>query len=101
MKKSKLIKSLIAFAISVAAVIGCISLVACGGGDDNNAVNSVSLNKPTLSLQVDETETLVATTDPAGATVTWSSSDNAKVEVDQTGKVTAKAVTESAVIITA
>ncbi len=101
MKKSKLIKSLIAFAISVAAVIGCISLVACGGGEDNNAVNSVSLNKPTLSLQVDETETLVATTDPAGATVTWSSSDNAKVEVDQTGKVTAKAVTESAVIITA
>ena len=63
MKKSKLIKSLIAFAISVAAVIGCISLVACGGGDDNNAVNSVSLNKPTLSLQVDDTETLVATTD--------------------------------------
>lgn len=100
MKKSKLIKSLIALAVSIVAAIGCISLVACGGGDDP-AVNSVSLNKPTLSLQVDATETLVATTDPAGATVTWSSSDSSKVEVDQTGKVTAKAVTESAVVITA
>lgn len=98
MKKSKLLKSLVALAVSIVAAIGCISLVACGGGE---AVNSVKLNKTSVTLQVNGVETLIATTDPAGATVTWSSSDSAKVEVDATGKLTAKAVTATPVVITA
>jgi len=89
MKKSKFIKSLVALAVSIVAALGCIGLVACGGGDPE--VNSVSLNKTTLSLAVGANETLVATTDPADATVTWSTSAEATATVDQTGKVTAVA----------
>ncbi len=90
MKKSKFIKTLVALAVSVVAALGCIGLVACGGGDPE--VNSVSLDKTTLSLTVGANETLTATTDPADATVTWSSSAEATATVDNTGKVTAVAV---------
>lgn len=99
MKKSKLLKSLAALAVGILTAISCIGLVACGGGDP--AVNSVRLNKSELTLKVGGNETLTATTDPAGATVTWTSADSTKVEVDQTGKVTAKAVTTTPVLITA
>lgn len=99
MKKSKLLKSLAALAVGILTAISCIGLVACGGGDP--AVNSVRLNKAELTLQVGGNETLTATTDPAGAAVTWTSADSTKVEVDQTGKVTAKAVTTTPVLITA
>ncbi|MDE6356440.1 MAG: Ig-like domain-containing protein [Clostridia bacterium] len=98
MKKSKLLKALVALAVSIVAAIGCIGLVACGGGE---AVNSVRLNKTSVTLQVNGTETLIATTDPAGANVNWTSADSTKVEVDQNGKLTAKAVTATPVVITA
>lgn len=52
---------------------------------------SVTLNKETVSLVEGETETLVATTVPAGKTVTWTSSDDTKAEVSNAGLVTAKA----------
>lgn len=98
-EKSKLLKSLAALAVGILTAISCIGLVACGGGDP--AVNSVRLNKSELTLKVGGNETLTATTDPAGATVTWTSADSTKVEVDATGKVTAKAVTTTPVLITA
>lgn len=56
------------------------------------AVSGVTLNKSTLSLVKDAEETLVATVAPANASnkaVVWSSSDETKATVDQTGKVTA------------
>ena len=56
------------------------------------AVTSVTMNKSTLSLTKDQSETLTATVAPENATdktVTWSSSDATIASVDQTGKVTA------------
>ena len=57
-------------------------------------VESVELNKTTLALIKGESETLVATVKPDDATyktVTWSTSNESVVAVDQTGKVTAVA----------
>ncbi len=54
-------------------------------------VNSVTLNKNSLNLEVGETETLTATVEPEEATdktVIWSS-DNAEVASVQNGKITA------------
>ena len=59
---------------------------------ENIAVEKVEMNKPTLTLTLDETTTLVATVSPANATnptVSWSVTDGDAVTVDQTGKVTA------------
>ncbi len=58
------------------------------------AVTGVTLNKSTLSLDVDDNETLTATVVPNDATdkrVTWTSSDTSVATVSSTGKVTAKA----------
>lgn len=65
-------------------------------------VTSISLNKQTLTLSIDEEETLVAVVSPSNAidkTVTWSSSDNHIVTVDNTGKI--KAISEGDAEITA
>ena len=65
--------------------------------DENVVVESISLDKTTLTIAIGESQTLVATTVPANATVTWISSNaNAVVE---NGKVTGKA--EGTVTITA
>lgn len=56
------------------------------------AVTSVELNKPSITLAVGNSETLVATVKPDNAsdkTVTWTSSDSEVATVDETGKVTA------------
>ena len=55
-------------------------------------LSGVGLNKVNLTLKEDETETLVATTKPAGSAVTWSSSDESVATVDLNGKVTAVGV---------
>lgn len=55
-------------------------------------VESVSLDRMTLTLEENQTTTLIATVNPSDATektVTWSSSDESFVTVDQNGKVTA------------
>lgn len=57
-------------------------------------VTSITLNKTSLSLQVDKEETLTATVKPDNATdksVTWSSSNTSVASVSNAGKVTAKA----------
>ena len=53
----------------------------------------LTLNKDTLTLDVDETETLIATVEPHDTTdtVTWSSDNPAVATVDSNGLVTAKA----------
>jgi uncharacterized protein YjdB len=56
------------------------------------AVNSVSLDKTTLSLKEGESATLTATVSPSNATnktVSWSTSDASVATVDAGGKVTA------------
>ena len=65
------------------------------------AVTGVSLDKNTLSLTEGETATLVATVAPENATnkkVTWSS-DDASVDVDQNGKVTAKSAGSATITV--
>ncbi len=55
-------------------------------------VNEISLNKTSLSLNVGQTEDLIAAVKPDNAEnkkVTWSSSDESIATVDENGKVTA------------
>lgn len=61
----------------------------------NNFVNVTTffLNKNNLSMEIGQSETLIATIKPDNATnksITWESSNTSVVEVDQNGKVTAK-----------
>ena len=66
-------------------------------------VQSVSLDKTTLDLNIGENATLVATVLPENAdnkTVTWSSSNTAVATVDATGKVTAVAAGEAVITVT-
>ena len=66
-------------------------------------VQSVTLDKTTLSLMVGKNATLVATVLPENAddkTVTWSSSNTAVATVDATGKVTAVAAGEAVITVT-
>lgn len=60
---------------------------------------SITLNKTELSLVADATETLTATTVPADAEVSWSSSDETAATVSDAGLVTA--VAEGTATITA
>ena len=66
-------------------------------------VQSVSLDKTTLSLNVGDNATLVANVLPENAddkTVTWSSSNTAVATVDANGKVTAVAAGEAVITVT-
>lgn len=65
-------------------------------------VKSVSLNKTELSLNIDDSEKLIATVKPDNATdktVVWSSSDDTIATVDENGLVTG--ISEGTAIITA
>jgi uncharacterized protein YjdB len=67
-------------------------------------VASIGLNKPTLTLEAAQTETLVATVLPANATnkaVTWESTAPAIATVDANGKVTAVSVGVATITATA
>lgn len=50
--------------------------------------SSISLNKTSDSINVGETDNIVATTTPSGADIVWTSSDETIATVDSTGKVT-------------
>lgn len=66
-------------------------------------VESVSLNRPGLTLHIGESAQLTATLSPGTATdqsVTWSSSDRSVVTVDQTGKVTASGAGTATITVT-
>ncbi len=66
-------------------------------------VMSVSLNKTTLTLNENESETLVATIDPIDAdnrNVTWRSINTRIAEVDSNGKITAKEPGKTTIIVT-
>jgi hypothetical protein len=72
------------------------------------AVEGVSLNKEETNLVIGNTETLVATVSPEGSdaivvdkTVTWKSSNESVATVDSTGKVSAVAVGEATITVTA
>lgn len=64
--------------------------------EDTTSLQSVTLNKTTLSLSIGDTTTLVATVSPTGSAVTWTSS-NAAVLTVKNGKLTAVAAGQSTV----
>ena len=90
MKKIKLLKTLLIPTIGITA-IGTITAVSTSCSPVV-IVNSVSLDKESLALEIGGYETLTATVLPENATdrsVTWSSSDSSVATVDNNGKVTA------------
>ena len=80
--------------------------VGCGNNSDNSTDNSdnssnssvvegevsISLNKTSLTLEIPEEETLVATVENSEEDVVWTSSNPEIATVSETGKVTAIAV---------
>ena len=59
---------------------------------EGTPAGSIDLNKSTTSLVVEGEETLTATVNPAGSTITWSSSNPTVATVTSAGKITAVAV---------
>jgi uncharacterized protein (TIGR02145 family) len=94
------LRNVIAGAICLAGVTvfaGCDKDPDPNKPDENVVVESISLDKSTLTIAIGESVTLSATTVPANAAVTWTSSNaNAVVE---NGKVIGKA--EGTAVITA
>lgn len=95
------------------AMVCAFGLVACNNNENPNengnngtqtvAVESVTLNKTELTLEVGDEETLTATVAPDNATdktVTWSS-DNAAVATVENGKVTAVSAGSATITATA
>ncbi len=69
----------------------------------NTAVTSVTLDKTSCDLLVDETVQLLATVNPgiaANKNVTWNSSNSAVAEVDANGLVTAKSAGTATITVT-
>ena len=63
--------------------------------NQNVEVTDISLNKNSLGLIIGNSDTLTANITPSNATnksVTWSSSNSSIISVDNSGKVTAKAI---------
>lgn len=105
-------KHLLTFTSLACALTCALGLAACGDlgdGDSGNsdvvtAVESVTLNKTTLTLEIGETETLTVTVKPDDATdksVTWQSSAPSIASVDNAGKVTAQAAGDAKITATA
>lgn len=72
--------------------------------DTKVSVQSVSLSKSSLKLEVNDTATLTATVAPTNATnnkVTWTSSNASVASVDSNGKVTAKKAGTAVITATA
>jgi hypothetical protein len=86
--------------LAAASALAFASLLA-GCGDDVSIEPdpSITLTPPSANLQVGQTAQFSATVvGLANKTVTWSSSDNAKATVDNTGKVTAVAAGSATII---
>ena len=84
-------KGLFAMVLALICAMACMfGLVACNGEEQTTAVESVTLNKTELTLEVGGEETLTVTVAPDDATdkaVTWTT-DNAAVATVKNGKVT-------------
>ena len=98
-------KGLLTMVVALICAMTCVfGLVACNNGEEQTvAVESVTLNKTELTLEVGGEETLTATVVPDNATdktVTWSS-DNAAVATVENGKVTAVSAGSATITATA
>lgn len=81
----------------LAILFACIS---CNQNVPTQQVESISLSKASLQLTVGQTETLVATTNPQDAAVTWNSS-NPAIAVVVNGQVTGVGNGTAVVVATA
>jgi len=93
------------FVIAVVAVVLALTSFGCNQipPDDNVSVTSITLNKTELTLNVGESETLVATINPTNATnknVSWSSSNSSVAHVNGTGKVQSLMVGTAIIMVT-
>ena len=126
MKKSKLMKALLVFGMSMVTATAIVGFTACNDecaheDKDGNgkcdicdetlepetplkvAVEKVELNKSEITLEIGEEETLTATVTPDNAdnkTVTWSS-NKPEIAMVVGGKVTAKAAGTATITATA
>ena len=66
----------------------------------SSSAKSIALDKATVALQVGGTTQLTATTKPARAAVTWTSSDTSTATVSQSGLVTALAAGSATITAT-
>ena len=84
--------------IALALLLAALTTICC----KEVPVFNVELNNHKLLLEVGQTETLIATVNPSGATekaVSWSSSDNSVVLVDK-GNLTAVAPGSATITVT-
>ncbi len=90
-------KSFLALLLSAATLL--FSATSCSDDEDGSGAESttnatsISLDQSTLTLAIDEYETLVATLEPTGATgtISWSSTDETVASVSDSGLVYALA----------
>lgn len=109
MKRMMFMKRMIAM---MAVVFSVAMFASCSDDDEGNGnggdgtvveATGVTLDQPTLSLDVGESTTLLATVAPENATdksVTWVSSDPAIATVDSVGVVTGVAAGDATITVT-
>lgn len=81
------------------ALLAAVLLTACGPKETPVVVNSITLNQTTLTLSLGGDTKLIATTDPVGQEVTWTTSNDKVATVKANGLV--QAVAEGEAVITA
>ena len=101
MKRMMFLKRMVA----MMAMVFSVAMFAACSDDDEPAVGvtGVTLDQPTLSLEIDETATLVATIAPANAanqSVRWTSSDETVATVDTVGLVTGVGIGSATITVT-
>ncbi|MCD8294417.1 MAG: Ig-like domain-containing protein [Clostridia bacterium] len=97
-------KLLLTFLVAVCSVCLALGFAGCGSvGFWNIEVQSVSLDKTTLTLFEGQSDTLTVTVEPADANVQnveWSTSDESVVTVTSSGYVTGVSAGEAVVTVT-
>ena len=102
---TQIIKTLLVPTLEITA-IGAVAVISTSCGSekkDSIHVTDVTLNKPSTTLFIDDTETLIPTILPEYATdklVAWTSSDTNVATVDSNGTITAVGLGNAAITVT-
>ena len=92
------------FVVAIVAVVLTLTSFGCNQLPPDNSVPVIglTLNKTELTLNVGETETLIATVNPTNATnknVTWKSFNTARVTVDDNGVVKGESAGRTTIMV--